>query len=269
MKIAIYCVTYHTYQELDAYLSNIEERLQGCTQIELSVNVCDNTEGEILLINYQPKRFTINVFGVHRNLGYFGGIHYMMEKVNPEDFDISIISNVDVAISDDFFLRLQKLPIRQEIGWIAPCIFSHREQIDKNPKIIVRYNKRKLLLLRMLFRFPLFYNSYYRYLHKGRKKVQNTQWQKKEVRKIYAGHGSFIILTKEYFKRCGIIDYPCFLFCEEIYLGEQCKEQQLDVVYEPSLRIDDEEHASTGSFKGKKYCQFNYQALSYIIKKYY
>lgn len=59
------------------------------------------------------------------------------------------------------------------------------------------------------------------------------------------------------------------LFCEEIYLGEQCKEHQLDVVYEPSLRIDDEEHASTGSFKGKKYCQFNYQALSYIIKKYY
>ena len=76
MKIAIYCVTYHTYQELDAYLSNIEERLQGCTQIELSVNVCDNTEGEILPINYKPKRFTINVFGVHRNLGYFGGIRY-------------------------------------------------------------------------------------------------------------------------------------------------------------------------------------------------
>ena len=196
MKIAIYCVTYHTYQELDAYLSNIEENLQGCTQIELSVNVCDNTEGEILPINYQPKRFTINVFGVHRNLGYFGGIRYMMEKVNPEDFDISIISNVDVAISDDFFLRLQKLPIRQE-------------------------------------------------------------------------HGSFIILTKEYFKRCGIINYPCFLFCEEIYLGEQCKEHQLAVVYEPSLRIDDDEHASTGNFKGKKYCQFNYQALSYIIKKYY
>ena len=55
MKIAIYCVTYHTYQELDAYLSNIEERLQGCTQIELSVNVCDNTEGEICLSITSPK----------------------------------------------------------------------------------------------------------------------------------------------------------------------------------------------------------------------
>ena len=178
MKIAIYCVTYHTYQELDAYLSNIEERLQGCTQIELSVNVCDNTEGEILPINYKPKRFTINVFGVHRNLGYFGGIRYMMEKVNPEDFDISIISNVDVAISDDFFLRLQNLLIRQETGWIAPCILSHREQIDKNPKIIVRYNKRKLYLLRMLFSFSLLYNLYNRYLHKGERRFRTPSGRK-------------------------------------------------------------------------------------------
>ena len=174
MKIAIYCVTYHTYQELDAYLSNIEERLQGCTQIELSVNVCDNTEGEILPINYKPKRFTINVFGVHRNLGYFGGIRYMMEKVNPEDFDISIISNVDVAISDDFFLRLQNLLIRQETGWIAPCIFSHREQIDKNPKIIVRYNKRKLYLLRMLLGAQDICRA--RFLHHSHQRILQEVW---------------------------------------------------------------------------------------------
>ena len=51
---------------------------------------------------------------------------------------------------------------------------------------------------------------------------------------VYAGHGSFIILTKYYLSKVGIVNYPVFLFCEEIYLAEMCRINNLLVRYEPS-----------------------------------
>ena len=100
-------------------------------------------------------------------------------------------------------------------------------------------------------------------LYKSKKLVSHQRGE------IYAGHGSFIILTKRFFEACGIITYPVFLFCEEIYLGELCQQHGLKVVYEPNICVTDAEHASTSSFRRSKYCQFNYQALSYILKTYY
>jgi hypothetical protein len=87
--------------------------------------------------------------------------------------------------------------------------------------------------------------------------------------KIYAGHGSLIILTNEYFKRCGKIDYPVFLFCEEIYLAEMCQKTGLSVEYVPTIKVTDSEHASTSRMKHSFYCRCNYEAMQYIIKTFY
>jgi hypothetical protein len=60
-----------------------------------------------------------------------------------------------------------------------------------------------------------------------------------------------------------------FLFCEEIYLGEQCRENGLKVLYEPTIQVSDAEHASTSTFKRSKYCKLNFKAVSYILDTYY
>ena len=86
---------------------------------------------------------------------------------------------------------------------------------------------------------------------------------------IYGGHGSFIILTKMYFERCGIINYPVFLFGEEIYLAEQCRQQGLKVVYDPTIAVKDTEHASTGNMPSRFYCNCNAKALEYIMSAFY
>ena len=92
---------------------------------------------------------------------------------------------------------------------------------------------------------------------------------KHERGEIYAGHGSFIILTKAYFERCGKIDYPVFLFCEEIWLAEKCRQAGLKVVYDPRMTIYDSEHVSIGKMPHDTYCRLNYDAVQYIIKTFY
>lgn len=263
-QVAIYCVNYHSYDALKNYIASINVAVKKTEeQVAVNMYVADNTESNCQVIDTTADDITIRPFPFHENLGYFGAIHKMMEQVDPEDFDFSIISNVDVLLDEDFFTQLLALPSKADTAWIAPQIYSNLEHRDRNPKIMQRYPKRKLQILQSLFRIPILYNLYTHTVYKSKKLVRH------EPGEIYAGHGSFIILTRKYFQECGIINYPVFLFCEEIYLGEQCRKYGLKVLYEPLVRVTDAEHASTSTFKRSRYCKYNLQAITHILKTYY
>ena len=263
MKIAIYCVNYNSYDSLHQYLLSIDKALEAATSpIELKVIVADNT-APARPVRYTPEHFTLNVLITGGNKGYFGAVRIAMQQINPADFDYSIISNVDVLLGVSFFTKLTNYQADAKTGWIAPQIYSSLEQRDRNPKILRRYAKRKLQVLKMKFRFPLLNWVYNNTLYKSKKLVSHERGE------IYAGHGSFIILTKRYFETGAVVDYPVFLFCEEIYLGEQCQQHGLKVMYEPDIRVTDAEHASTSTFRRSSYCRYNYDAISYILRTYY
>lgn len=261
-KIAIYCVNYHSYSALEGYLLSLDKANKR-KEVLLMVFVGDNTDANAQKIMYSPQSFKLQVFQIGKNLGYFGAIQYMMEQSSPLEYDYSIISNVDVTLNDNIFSILANISKEDKCGWIAPSIVSGTEHRDKNPKIIKRYSKKKLTILSFMFKHHWLYNLY---THTAYKRKKNT---KRDSMEIYAGHGSFIILTDVYFKKCGIINYPVFLFCEEIYLGEQCKQQELKVLYNPSIVVYDTEHVSTGTIKSRQYCRLNYDAIQYILRKYY
>lgn len=118
-------------------------------------------------------------------------------------------------------------------------------------------------MIRLFYRYPILHYLYTKTFYKSKKYVS------KVAGNIYAGHGSFIILTKEYIKRCGIINYPVFLFGEEIYLAEMCRENNFTVSYCPDISVSDKEHVSTGKIRSRLYYRYNYEAINYAIKTFY
>lgn len=262
-SVAIYCVNYHSYDSLIHYLSSVDKAIEPVVEaLSVSVFVADNTVPSSV-VEYKPHLFRMTIIPTGRNLGYFGAINEAMKQNSPQSYDYIIVSNVDVELGNDFFVRLNMFEASTTTGWIAPQIYSIAEKRDRNPKITQRYSKRKLQILKTLFSFPPLYNLYTHTLYKSKKLTTHLPGE------IYAGHGSFIILTRSYFQKCGIIDYPVFLFCEEIYLGEQCREHGLKVVYDPTLKVTDTEHASTGTIRRRQYCKYNYDAISFILNQYY
>lgn len=243
-RIALFCVSYESDNELEKYLQSVDRAAKKAAElIHLDIFAAKNTK--------------------ENNPGYFGAVSNLMQKAAIETYDYSIISNVDLTIEDDFFIKLAAYEYPENTGWIAPQIWSEKEMRDMNPKITNRYPRKKLQLLRFMHRFPILHAIYSKTLY-FRKRNQECK-----SGYTYAGHGSFIILTKEYFKKCGIINYPIFLFCEEIYLAELCREAGLKVVYNPELRIIDNEHISTGKMPIRVYSRLNYEAVSYILKRFY
>ena len=244
IKIAIFCVSYHSDKERDLYLASIERAAKTAgDKVSVDTFVTNNNDKD--------------------NPGYFGAVKRMMQRNHPVAYDYVIISNVDLTLEKDFFAKLVAYDCAEDTGWIAPQIWSRQENRDLNPKISDRYSHNKLWLLKMIHRLPFMHSIYTKTLYR-RKRAQplNRKF-------IYAGHGSFIILTKAFFLKNGIIDYPVFLFCEEIYLAELCREAGLKVVYVPRLKIYDNEHISTGKMSVSTYSRLNYKAVSYILKRFY
>lgn len=272
-KLAVFCITYNSYSELKTYLSSLDNAAsKSTTTLMVDVFIVDNTEQDIESVDYLESFTNIKctLFPFHKNLGYFGGAKEAMKCVDILKYDYVAITNVDLTVSDDAFQCLGNMKVDDNVGWIATALVSNKENRDRNPEVLRRYSRRRLVMLKFKFDYPIVDFVYNRTLYK-RKRLR----KKYSAMDIYAGHGSFILLTKAYFEKCGIIDYPVFLFGEELYLAEECRKHSLRVVYRPEICIYDSEHVSTSKlrnalpFKRSFYHRCNSNALDYILANYY
>lgn len=262
-KIAIYCVNYHSYHSLTDYLSSIDKGVGNIIDDStVQVIVADNTV-PCSQVNYETQNFKLEVIPTGENKGYFGAIRHVMEHCPPDNYDYIIISNVDILLSETFFSHLISYKTTIDTGWIAPRIYSRTLNMDFNPQALQRYSYNKMKALRLLFKYPLLLHLKQKLLHQYREIKVN------EAGPIYAGHGSLIILTTEFFRQCGIINYPVFLYGEEIYLAEMCQRNQLKVIYAPQIEVYDIGKVSTGQIPTKQYCRYNYLALDYLIHHFF
>lgn len=264
-NIILICVNYNTYDELSCYLRSIEVSYKhNSSSINLKVIVADNSDKKLQIEN-QNNSFELEQVYTDNNLGYFGAISYAIKKskVTLSTYDYILFSNVDLEISENFFEKL--VSINLDAGCLAPSIITKEEQINRNPKILQRYSIKKLKILKLMYKFPLLYKLYTRFFYKSRRKKIDS----KNIEAIYAAHGSFMIFTKKFSEFLQTMNYPVFLFGEEIFIAENLRKLDLKTIYCPSLLIYDKDHASTSKMKNKFYYKCNYDALKYIIKEFY
>ena len=264
MKILVLPVNYNSYRELGNYLSSLDAAARLISNLDIDVMVADNSTNheKIDISLFQNVKLSIQRFP---NIGYFGGALSIYNSVSDiESYEYVFISNVDVTYSNDFFKTLYLIEKSPQIGWLAPQIWSKKEQRDRNPKILSRYSKKKINLIRLMWQHPILHKLYSLTFYK-RKKFHSFN----RITNIYAGHGSFIILTKSFIKTYHHLHYPIFLFGEEIFLAELCRKANLRVEYCPALKIIDEEHISTSAMKTGFYYDCNRKAIEYIIEHYY
>ena len=86
---------------------------------------------------------------------------------------------------------------------------------------------------------------------------------------IYAGHGSCIILTENFFRYYQHIHYPIFLYGEELFFAELITNKGLRVRYVPSIRMITEGGVSTSKMPSESFFRYNVEAINYILKIFY
>lgn len=262
--ILVVCVNYNSYAELEQYLESIEQSAKIAESITVEVVVADNST-IVREFDTDKYKFISVKFQKLDNIGYLVGAQYIINTTsNILDYDYVAISNVDITMKENFFVELTTSSIEKDVAWIAPQIYSSDENRDRNPKVLSRYSKKKLQLLYYMYRYPFLFYAYTLTAYK-RKKLQ----PKYPAMDIYAGHGSFMLLTRSFFESYKEIHYPIFLFGEELFLAEEILKAAKKVRYVPSLVIYDNEHVSTSTLKKNTYFKYNQESIKYILDKYY
>jgi len=278
VRITFLAINYNTYDSLKLFLDSINNAVDAVDSRKITVEVFvqDNTAIEnrkIYQWQCECKNLDFKLFTSDSNSGYLGGVESLLrndlvrEKVLSSEY--TIISNVDLTLGKDFIERLQNLIIRDDIGWIAPSIYSYFEQRDRNPKILNRPKKQKLRILELIFSHPIIYFIYLKLIYSIKKKNRKKQTSSYDQKYIYAGHGSFMIFSLNFIQKHINFKFPSFLFCEEIFFGELVRKEKMKVQYNGELKIYDSDHASTGKLRRKCYCQMNRNSLRIIRKVYF
>ena len=253
MKLLIVCVNYNSYSELTSYLTSINFAVSKVRNIQVDISIADNSTSveEVTYDSYSYVKVSVTQTVIN-------------SIANILDYDYVAISNVDITVAENFFINLENIIIAQDVAWIAPKIFSKVENRDRNPKVISRYSKKKLQLLYYMYKIPVLYYLYTMSAYQCKKLQVNYP----EI-DIYAGHGSFILLTRSFFESNRKIEYPIFLFGEELFLAEIVMKAGKKVRYVPNLVIEDNEHISTSTLKKKTYFKYNRESIKYILDTFY
>jgi hypothetical protein len=265
MKILICATNHNTNEKTFQYLESIESSIKPDNFL-LRVLIADNSSYKNKPLDLDKFNFEVLIVKTE-NLGYINSIEFALNKTKTlrNKYDYFIISNVDLKLERNFFKILNNLKVDENIGWIAPQIFSEKELTDRNPKINLRLTKSSIMFLYFLYSIPFLFKIYSKFLYPIRRKNKINS----NAKFIYAGHGSFMIFTKKFNEKISSIKYFNFLFNEEIFFAELCREANLKVIHNKRLVINDFDHASTSKINFLKLMRLNKISIKNIIDRYY
>ena len=282
-RIVAIAVSYRSDDAAFAWVNAVGRALQPVRRIA-EVVVVDNTERAdsaaffARLRTVDPAVIAMKAPG---NLGYFGGARYAWEEWQRSTSrlpDWVMVSNVDVGFHDGgFFLKLLASTYPAGTGVIAPSICSAARHGDWNPKIRRRPSRNRIHAYKALFGNHWVLNLYemaarIKHAAQGltrRLKGREDGPKDNAVQKIYAPHGACMLFAREYFERGGDLNFPGFLFGEEVFVGETARRLQLGVVYDPRLRMTSSDHVSTGRFRSRHMAKYMYDSAAILAERYF
>lgn len=211
------------------------------------------------------------------NLGYFGGANFGLKEylACQELPDWVIVSNVDIEFKDEaFFTYLRDVNYGEDLGVIAPSIYSGASQYDYNPYMVSRPSKLEIRFYTLLYCSACVF-ALYKLLSQMKSQLKCALTSKfiydsnKDLKVIYAPHGALIIFSKTFFSRGGSLDYPAFLFNEELYVAEIARDVGVHVVYDPNLKVLHREHSSTNWLSLHKSVSYRRNSAVFIAERYF
>lgn len=268
MKVLNTIVFYENREEVEKYISEVSSIADDLVDIALIVNGDNGKQVSEVEKSLRKKGVTnYQVFDYGENVGYLNAMLKTIKQVDIDSYDYVILSNTDIHYdSNDFFTKLIKKNYLSDIGCIAPCVYSTKNNSYSNPHYSERIPKAKLERLVRIFSYPLLGKWYLRL--SGLKAGKNRK-EKKPSCYVYSPHGCYMIFTKEFINNINGYEYGVKLYSEESAVGELLIRNGMRCFYDDSLSVIHQESTVTGSIDYRKRFTAWRESLEYILKEFY
>jgi GT2 family glycosyltransferase len=147
---------------------------------------------------------------------------------------------------------------------LAPAVIGARGR-DVNPHLIRAPSARKLSVLAAVHRWPLLADVLL-LRRNGHGSSLPTPGSSGQI--LWAGHGSCVALSGNFFSRGGNLDYPFALFGEELWIGAEIARLGGETRYVPDALLIHTEHSATGSGRRRGWvARVKYDGLRYWARR--
>lgn len=264
MNICLVIITFNSNNALN----NCLESLKKYNNIDIVIvdnypksDVMESLSDTVLnnLTYYHPKK----------NLGYSGGFKYGLDRLDKK-YDFIIQSNADMVFTEiNFFEKMMESKKINNLGVYCPKILSTSSGANQNPYLVKEPSKLWKLKFFLINNSDLLFNiNTYLSSKKNIPKKKKSNFNHR-FNKIFAPHGSFICYSSNFFKKGAGIESRNFLYYEEEILGFECKDKNINVIYDNDNVIHHQEHTSTTNIDLRSKRLYKKQSFDILTESYF
>lgn len=260
-SVLVVGVSYKSGSDLRRFLATIPVTAVEVVIIENSQD-CDDWETALAV----GLREGVQVRRAPANLGYFGALKYAYNSMDSGAYRWIVLTNVDVEFQKGFFETLAEED-PGVCGVLAPDIRDLSTGRQLNPYMRTRPSKRTLLRIRSLFKSL---NVARLWVYSSSFRIRNRPSTAGPAReRIYAPHGAVMCFSRRFFDIPSALNFPSFLFGEEIFVGEMCRRANLPIVVAPQLRVAHVGHVSTGVWRSREVLSWQRDSMNALYRLLY
>lgn len=268
MKCLNIIVYYDNKEEVEKYISEVKAIGHDQVEIALVVNK-DSEKRAIETAEFLQKSGMGRVIDYRDNVGYLNAMLKTIRGLDMNPYDYVILSNTDIHFEQkDFFTQLSRKEYHDEIGCIAPSVFSTKIQGYQNPHYRERVSREHFERLSRVFSRPAL-GRLYLGLSGLKGKMRRKAAQRPSSCYVYSPNGAFMIFTRAFIRIITGYEYGVRLYSEESCIGELLRLNGMKCYYDDSIEVMHQESTVTGKVDYRKRFSAWKESIDYILREFY
>lgn len=194
------------------------------------------------------------------NSGYFKGLNIGIEYIRNMEYKIEylVIGNNDLVFPKEFIQMITcNISLLNKYPVVSPDIIT-LDGIHQNPHSIKGSSKFREII------YDFYHYNYYiakliLFIAKITKSFTDREDEKsfKIAQTIHQGYGACYIIGPIFFIHFKKLFAPTFLMGEEFFLSYQLSKKQLQIYYEPSIKVYHHDHATVTKVPSKRFWEIS------------
>jgi len=217
-------VVYNNFEDTEKFCESLRVQDRS-TQFSLKCVIVDNSTDSVtsakLASLAQTYQF-VSVLRPDKNVGYFGGLNYALERCDCSKCSCVVVCNNDLEFAVDFCKSFIETKLSNDTFVVCPNVMT-LDGFPQNPHVL-----RPLSRIAKL-RIDLYYSHYYvaALLKITKRAILRTTphgfWRNKPTSScfVHMGIGACYLLLPQFFAHFAKLHYPFFLYGEEAFLSAQ------------------------------------------------
>jgi GT2 family glycosyltransferase len=266
--VPLIIVDFNSSESLEVMLASLEDHSGGKVFAPIVISN-GNSEAALNKLNKVLERWPGQIQRVcyDENLGYMGGFCRFLQE-NPEILDRHgwvVMANSDMLFTARMLDEAQLDGVPKHYSVVAPGITDMTTAQPLNPHLRSRFSEKAIRLLCFVYNNFAFARGF-ELLNKLRNQKPRVATTDRED--IYAPHGSFVMMRSDLCRQMDTRGH-FFMYAEEIFIAERCRERGEKVLFFPDFQIIHNSHQTTGNHLSLRKFNWIKEGLAYVRKAFY